>query len=110
MITSPGLIVGLINFITSLIEGLLGLRILLKLFGASTTAPFVSWVYETTHPLLAPFIGMFPSPKLPEGLVIEFSALFALMVYAFIGYLAIELIETLIYFGSQREKDGEKDK
>ena len=110
MITPPRLIAILINLITGLIEGLLGLRIILKLFGASTAAPFVRWVFETTQPLLAPFIGMFPSPKLPEGFVIEFSALFALMVYTFIGYLATELLETLIYYGSQREKSDKKDK
>ena len=110
MTTPPKLIAVLINLVTSLIEGLLGLRIILKLFGASTAAPFVRWVYETTQSLLAPFIGMFPSPKLPEGFVIEFSVLFALMVYAFIGYLATELLETLIYYGSQREKSDKKDK
>ena len=110
MTTPPKLIAVLINLVTSLIEGLLGLRIILKLFGASTAAPFVRWVYETTQSLLAPFIGMFPSPKLPEGFVIEFSVLFALMVYAFIGYLATELLETLIYYGSQREKSDKNDK
>jgi len=110
MTTPPKLIAVLINLVTSLIEGLLGLRIILKLFGASTAAPFVRWVFETTQPLLAPFIGMFPSPKLPEGFVIEFSALFALMVYTFIGYLATELLETLIYYGSQRKEDDKKDK
>ena len=110
MTTPPKLIAVLINLVTSLIEGLLGLRIILKLFGASTAAPFVRWVFETTQPLLAPFIGMFPSPKLPEGFVIEFSVLFAFMVYTFIGYLATELLETLIYYGSQREKSDKKDK
>ena len=110
MRTPPRLIAVLINLISSLTQGLLGLRIVLKLFGASTVAPFVSWVYETTQPLLAPFIGMFPSPKLPEGFIIEFSALFALMVYSFIGYLATELLETLIYYGSQRNKNDKGDK
>jgi len=110
MTTPPKLIAVLINLVTSLVEGLLGLRIILKLFGASTAAPFVRWVYETTAPLITPFTGMFPSPKLPEGFVIEFSVLFALMVYVFIGYLATELLETLIYYGGQREKSDKKDK
>jgi uncharacterized protein YggT (Ycf19 family) len=85
----------LINFILNLIEGLLMLRIILKLFGASTRAPFVTWVYETTQPLLGPFLGMFPSPLLTGGFIIEFSSLFALIVYAFVGYLAVELVNTL---------------
>ena len=73
----------LVNFIFNLIEVLLLIRIVLKLFGASTTAPFVSWLYETTRPLLVPFLNMFPSPQLSGGFIIEFSALFALLVYAF---------------------------
>ena len=85
----------LISFILNLVEGLLMLRIILKLFGASMAAPFVTWAYETTQPLLTPFIGMFPSPLLTGGFIIEFSSLFALIVYAFVGYLAVELVETL---------------
>lgn len=108
MLATPKFVVFLINLVASLVEGLLSLRVVLKLLGASTVAPFVRWVYETTQPLLAPFSGMFPSPRLPEGIVIEFTALFALMVYAFIGYLATELIKTLVYYGNQRELESEK--
>lgn len=77
----------LTNLILGIIEFLLGFRIVLKLFGASAGAPFVKWVYETTQPLLAPFIGAFPSPRVEGGIIIEFSSLFALIVFAFIGYL-----------------------
>ncbi len=108
-IAPPQLIAFLISVVANLIEGLLGLRIILKLFGASTSAPFTAWIYETTQPLLTPFIGIFPSPRLTGGFVIEFSSLFALTVYAFISYLAIELIETLIHYGSQRERNDKKD-
>lgn len=77
--------------ILGIVEFLLSLRIILKLFGASPTAPFVSWIYETTQPLLVPFIGAFPSPRLEGGFIIEFSSLFALIVFAFIGYLVDRL-------------------
>lgn len=80
----------------SLVELIISLRIILKLFGASETAPFVQWVYETSGPLLEPFIGMFPSPNISGGFVIEFSALFGLMVYAFIGYILLEIVATLM--------------
>ena len=86
----------LINLISNLIELLLGLRIILKLFGASTASSFVAWVYETTQPLLGPFIGMFPSPRIEGGFIIEFSSLFALIVYVFVAYLAAELVEAVI--------------
>lgn len=86
----------LVNGILSLVEILISIRIILKLFGASTTAPFVRWVYETSAPLLEPFIGMFPSPNLSGGFVLEFSAIFGLLVYAFVGYALLELLTILI--------------
>lgn len=103
-IAFPSILVILTQLITSLVEGLLGLRIALKLLGASTSAPFVNWVYETTQPLLAPFQGMFPSPQVTGGFVIEFSSLFAVMVYAFIGYFLAELVDTLVYYSDRRER------
>jgi uncharacterized protein YggT (Ycf19 family) len=85
----------LTDMIISLIEFLLSLRILLKLLGASAHAPFVQWVYETTRPLLAPFEGMFPTSTLPIGLVLEISTLFALITYAFLGFLLESAIHQL---------------
>ncbi|MCR4279942.1 MAG: YggT family protein [Candidatus Komeilibacteria bacterium] len=85
-------LLAVINVIFGVIEILIGLRIILKLFGASTGAGFVQWVYETTQPLLTPFLGMFPSPRLEGGFVLEFSALFALIVYGLLAYLLSEII------------------
>jgi uncharacterized protein YggT (Ycf19 family) len=99
----PQILIAFINLVANLVEGLLLLRMTLKLFGARTVAPFVSWVYQTTDPLLTPFAGMFPTPSLTGGFVIEFSSLFALMVYAFIGYASVELIGTLAYRGQRRK-------
>ncbi len=85
-------------------EGLIGLRILLKLLGANTLAPFVRWVYETSKPLLAPFEGMFPSPHLRGGFVIEVSALFAFLAYAFIEYLIEELFRYTQELGNKNSR------
>jgi hypothetical protein len=73
-------------------ETAIAVRILLKLMGASEMAPFVRWVYDMSAPLISPFIGMFPSPTLSGPFTIEFSAIFALFVYMFIGYLIQEAI------------------
>ena len=105
----PQFIVILVNGVTSLIEGVLGLRLVLKLFSASITAPFVRWVYETTDPLLTPFSGMFPAPKLTGGFVIEFSALFAFIIFAVVGYLAAEIIESLINYGRPKQKEDKDE-
>ncbi len=92
----------LIGFVTDIIVGILGLRIILKLLGASTVAPFVTWVYETTKPLLTPFQGMFPSSDLAPRFTLEFSSLFALIAYSFIGYVLSSLVDTVDF------KEGSK--
>ena len=88
-------LVSITNFIFGLIELLLGLRVMLKLFGANTASDFVQWVYETSQPLLEPFEGMFPSPEFGRNLELEISALFALVAYALVAYLITELVATL---------------
>lgn len=95
-INKPYILV-LSNAIVALVEFLLSLRILLKLLGARTTAPFVTWVYETTKPLLSPFEGMFPTSNLGNGFVLEASALFALLVYAFLGFLLESAVTQLTH-------------
>ena len=102
--TSSSILLRLSNGLIGLVEFFISLRIILKFFGANATAPFVSWVYQTTDPLLAPFVGMFPSPKLPDGFTLEFAALFALFVYAFIGYIVTELIAELSHRAERRGK------
>lgn len=88
-------IVKLVELVTDVVVGILGLRILLKLLGASTASPFVMWIYDTTKPILAPFQGMFPSSEIAPRLTLEFSTLFAIVAYMFVGYLLTEVVETL---------------
>lgn len=98
----PQILIYLVNLVMDIVQGLLLLRLLLVLFGASTIAPFVRWVFETTEPLIFPFVGMFPSPKLTNGFTIEFASLFAIIFYLFIGYLITEVVDILVYQSSQR--------
>ncbi|TLS38890.1 YggT family protein [Pseudalkalibacillus caeni] len=88
-------IIPLINTIVGIVEAIIGIRIILKLFGANPNAPFVQWLYATSGPLLAPFQGIFPSPELDGRFVIEFSALFALIIYSIIGSLLIKVVHLI---------------
>jgi uncharacterized protein YggT (Ycf19 family) len=83
------------QFVFGLIEIMIVLRIMMKMLGASTVAPFVSWLYETTEPLLAPFSGVFPTPQVSGGFVLEISALVALVVYGLAGFLINTLVTTI---------------
>lgn len=90
-----GKISALSDLIFTFITGLLSLRIFLKFFGANPVTPFVAWVYQTSKPLLAPFEGMFPTETTRGGFVLEVSVLFALLIYAFVGYLIKDGLDTL---------------
>lgn len=82
----------LANFIFALIDILLIFRFILRLLGASPASEFVAWIYATTQPLLNPFIFAFPTPSVKGGFVLEFTTLFAIFAYTFIGYLIQELL------------------
>lgn len=84
-----------------LIEVLLGFRFVLKLLGANPRASVVDWLYLSTQPLLQPFAFAFPTPSIRGGYVLEFTTLFALFAYAFIGYI-IELVIDFLYRSTQR--------
>ncbi len=43
-----------------------------------------------TAPLLAPFQNVFPTGEI-QGFVFDFTTLFALLVYVFLGYLILQL-------------------
>jgi len=92
----------LASVIFTFVEFLLALRIILKLFGASSSASFVHWIYETSQPLLKPFLGAFPAPTLDGVFVIEFSALFASIIYALIGYFIMAIVSEITYRISKR--------
>lgn len=92
-----------INLVFGIIEALIGLRIILRLFGANPGAIFVSWIYSLTTPLLLPFFGMFNEPVV-GGSQLELSAIFGLVVYALIAYFLQRLVE---YLFVKREMDEE---
>lgn len=75
--------------LTTLCLGLiLGTRVLLKILGASVTAPFVRWIYlDLSEPLMSPFQGIFPAPAFGKNGIVDIPAFFALVVYLGIGYL-----------------------
>lgn len=88
------LMVGLINLIVGIAWTLLGLRFLLRLFGANASNSFVDWIYQTSGDIMAPFRGIFPAREI-EGFTIDFTALFAMLVYGLLGMLVIYLIAAL---------------
>lgn len=90
------LLAGLINFFVAISELFLGLRVILRLFGANPDVAFVQWIYRSSDALLEPFRGIFPTQVIAPDHVIDFSALFAMVVYGLIGLAFLALVRYLI--------------
>ena len=73
------------------LNGLIGLRFLLKLMAANPANPFASLVYFITSPFLWMFQNLTRTPSF-EGIEIEFFSLIAIGVYALLGWVIIQLI------------------
>ena len=82
----------LVYLFLTIVESFLGLRFVLKLFGANPNNAFVSWIYDMSGVLLEPFRGIFPAHVLQNRYVLEFSTLFAMMIYAIVALILLYLI------------------
>jgi uncharacterized protein YggT (Ycf19 family) len=65
----------------------------LRLFDASTSAPFTQWVYRAANRVLAPFRGIFPTVEGEHGSVLDLSILFAMLMYGIFAMAVHALIE-----------------
>ncbi len=91
----------LIGFLFSVLEGLIGLRVLLKLMEANPKNAFASSIYNFTALFLAPFSGLTSNPSV-DGIVLEMTSLIALIVYALLAWGIIRLVWLIFYTPSAR--------
>jgi len=81
----------LIYTVFSVIVAIIAIRVIMKLFRADPSAPFAQFFYGLTQPLVAPFRGLFPNPALGGGVQLEINSLFAIVIYALIGWVLVRL-------------------
>jgi hypothetical protein len=81
----------LIELATWILNGLIGLRFLLKLMAANPLNAFAQLVYFLTTPFLAAFVGLTQTPSF-EGFEIEFYDLIAIIVYFVLAWAIIRLL------------------
>jgi uncharacterized protein YggT (Ycf19 family) len=86
----------LVWLLFGLLEGLLVLRVFLKLIGANAESPFANLVYNVTNLFLMPFAGLTGTPA-AGGMVLEISTLIAIVVYALVAWLVERLVWLLFY-------------
>jgi YGGT family len=84
-------LIQLVYLIFAVIELLVAIRFVLRALGANANAGFAQFIYGVTAPLVAPFVGLFPSPA-SNGMVIEPGTIVALIVYPILGWIIGKLL------------------
>jgi hypothetical protein len=77
--------------IGGLVEGLIAMRVFLKLIAANPNSTFANLVYGLTDLLLWPFVGLTATPT-ANGMVLEIPSLIAMVVYAVAFYVFVKLL------------------
>lgn len=86
----------------------LGLRVFLLAFSASTEARFVTFILETSNVYLAPFRGIFPGRDIGATGYFDVSSLFAIIIYLFIAWMVASLISYIQLKMRTLEREHEK--
>lgn len=86
----------LVWLLLGILEGMIALRILLKLIGANPESPIAIFIFGFTSLFLAPFAGLTATPS-AGGMVLEISSFIAGVVYALIGWALERLIWVIFY-------------
>jgi|SRR5437867_6739730 len=88
-----------IALVFTVLEVLLLVRFMFKLFGANADQPFVSVIYGITEPLVAPFRGIFAQPAGTP--VVEIAALLSIVFFVLVAALIVALVRA--YTGRRGE-------
>lgn len=79
-----------------LLEGLIALRIVLKLIGANADSAFAALLYRFTDLFLFPFAGLTGTP-VAGNMVLEVSSVIAMIVYALLAWGLERLVWVIFY-------------
>src|SRR6266536_1907972 len=91
----------IVDYIFYVIYALLGMRFLLALLAARSTAGFVQFIVTVTNPFYAPFKGIVASPSTADG-----HTLLLPIVVAIIAYILLHLaINGLLRIGAHRKTE-----
>jgi hypothetical protein len=77
-----------------IVEGLIGLRILLKLIGANADNAFATFIYGAAGLFLAPFFTLTGSPA-AGSMVLEIPSILAMLIYAFLGWVIVRMARVI---------------
>ncbi len=86
----------LVWLLVSILDGILALRFLLKLFAANPSSPIAAIIYSFTSLFLTPFKGLTVTPS-AGGISLEIPTLFAILIYTLLGWVVVRLIGLIFY-------------
>ena len=98
-ITNVETIENIVYFFLGLLEILLFLRLILKLFGVSIASSFVSLIYGLSNIVLVPFEGIFSrlfSRGISSTSIIEPGTIVAMIIYAIIAWGVVRIIQIFL--------------
>jgi YggT family protein len=84
-----------VDYLFYLLYGLLGIRFVLTLLGASEQAGFVQFVNGMTQPFYAPFAGIVARPAVNGGML-DFPLLIAVLAYALLHMAVRGLLKLMV--------------
>lgn len=94
-------IVNSIYWLLGLLEILLGLRFLLRLFAANPDNQFAQLINNLSSPFIAPFSTLFISPTFGGSTYIfDVNIAIAIIVYALLSYVVLSLVRFIFYHES----------
>jgi hypothetical protein len=82
--------VQLIWLFFGVVEGLIGLRIVLKLIGSNPDNAFANFVYGASGLFVGPFVTLTGSPS-SSGMTLEIPSIIAMAVYALVGWVIVRI-------------------
>src|SRR5215207_4177916 len=86
-----------IDYAFYILYALLGMRFLLNLLAARSSAGFVQFINSVTDPFLAPFKGIVPTPATAEGFRLALPILVALIAYVLLHLAINGLLRLLVH-------------
>jgi hypothetical protein len=81
-------------WIVGFLDIILAIRFILKLLGGSTVSGFVTFMYDVTQPLVAPFHGIFNTTVQGRS-ILEPESLVAIAIYSLIGWGIVSLVRMM---------------
>ena len=85
-----------IYWLAGMLEILLVMRFLLRLFGANPQNEFARLIHALSAPLAAPFSTLFISPTSEGGAnIFDVNVVIAIVAYALLSYVAVSLIKLI---------------